>query len=104
VQPRLRLQVRPHLAVDQHHVAEVLADPGDAGNVADRVPEGAVVVELAVLDHQRDLVAAAGEPGRVRLRAGVVGVPDDVGGGEPGEDVQPGNPVDVIVEPHQPGR
>ena len=95
---------RPDLAVDEHHVAEVLADPGRAGDVARWVEERAVRVELPVLDHERDLVGAAGDPDRVRLGAGVVLVAEDVGSGEPGEDVQSRGAETVVVEPEQRGR
>ena len=42
------------------------------GDVAGRVPERPVRVELAVLDDQRDLVGPAGDPDRVGLLPGVV--------------------------------
>ena len=59
-----------------------------ARDVAGRVAERSVRVELPVLDHQRDLVRAAGDPDGVGLAAGVELVAQDVGGGEAGEDVQ----------------
>ena len=67
VHPGLDVQKRPHLAVDQHGVAEVLPDPGGARDVAPRVPERPVRVELAILHDQRDLVGPAGDPDRVGL-------------------------------------
>ena len=85
-------------------VAEVLADPGRAGDVAGRVEERPVGVELPVLDDQRDLVGPAGDPDRVGLCAGVELVAEDVGGGEPGEDIQARRPEAVVVEPQQRGR
>src|SRR6266540_6713818 len=79
VHARLDLEERPNLAVDEHRVAEVLADPGDALDVTGRVEERPVRVELAVLHDERDLVGAAGNPDRVRFVAGVELVANNVG-------------------------
>src|SRR4029450_9084650 len=103
VQARLDLEVRPDLAVDEHHVAEVLADPGRVVEVADRVEEPPVVVELPVLDDERHLVLAVGQAVRIAGPAGVELVPEDVGAGEAGEDVQARRPEAVIVEPVERG-
>jgi hypothetical protein len=43
VHARLHLEEGPHLAVDEHDVAEVLADPGGAGNVARGIEERPVL-------------------------------------------------------------
>ena len=101
VQARLDVQERPNLPVDQHHVAEVLADPGHTGDVAGRVKERPVRVELPVLDDQRDLVGPTRNPDRVRLPASVELVAEDVGGGEPGEHVQPRRAQTMVVEPQE---
>jgi hypothetical protein len=103
VHARLDVEERPHLAVDEHDVSEVLADPGGSRDAARRIQEGPVWIELAVLDDKRDLVGAAGDADRVWLCAGVVLVADDVGGSEPREHVQPGGPESVVVEPEQRG-
>jgi hypothetical protein len=103
IHPGLDLEERPDLAVDQHRVPEVLADPGGALDVARRVEERSVSVEAAVLNHQRDLVRAAGNPDRIRLGAGVVLVTEDVRSGEPREHVQPRGAEPVVVKPEQRG-
>src|SRR5262245_9245289 len=99
VQARLDLQERPYLPVDQHHVAEVLADPGHTGDGAGGVKERPVGVDLPVLDDQRDLITATWNPDWVRLLASVVPVAEDVGSGEPGKYVQPRRAQSMIVEP-----
>jgi hypothetical protein len=75
IETGLDVEMGPDLAVDQHDVAEVLADPGRARNVAGRVEEGAVVAEKPILDHQRHLECAC----RIGLAYSVVSprVPTD---------------------------
>ena len=67
VHARFDVEIWPHLAVDQHHVAEILADPDHAFDVACRVKELSVSAELAVLDHERNFVRSARNADRVRL-------------------------------------
>ena len=71
------------------------------GMVAGRVKERPVRVELPVLDDQRDLVGSTRNPDRVRLPASVELVAEDVGGGEPGEHVQPRRAQTMVVEPQE---
>jgi hypothetical protein len=102
VQPWLDVEVWPHLAVDEHHIAEVLADPGGAGDVARRVPEGAVAGEEPVLDYQWDLERPRRQAVGIVWRAGVELVAQHVRAGQPRNNVQPGRPESVVMEPLQP--
>jgi len=104
VHPWLDIEIGPDLAVDEHDIAEVLADPRRADDVAARIKKGAVGVELPVLDDQWDLVRSARNADGIRLGAGVELIADDVGRGEAGEDVEARRAEGVIVEPEQRGR
>jgi hypothetical protein len=101
VEAGLDVEERPHLPVDQHRVAEVLADPGHTGDVAHRIVEGAVVIELAVLDHERDLVRPAWEAVCIVGPTGVELVAQEVSGGEAGKDIQACGAHRMVVEPEE---
>src|SRR5262249_52549055 len=64
----LNFEVGPHLAVDQHRVAEELGDPNGrnpriwiAPIVLNGIEKGAVRAEEPILNDQRDLVSAIGK-------------------------------------------
>uniref|UniRef100_A0A0D9Y2Q3 Uncharacterized protein n=1 Tax=Oryza glumipatula TaxID=40148 RepID=A0A0D9Y2Q3_9ORYZ len=89
---------RPRLAVDGDDLAEVLRLPlrVDGWHGADGVHEdGAVDVELAVGDDEVEVVVAAGE-----VHGGLeLGLLDDVGGEEAGEEADAGEAEGVVVVP-----
>ena len=87
IHARLNIEEWPDLAVDQHNVTEVLADPGHAFDVARRVEKRPVEIELAILDNERNLVRSAGNADRIRLRTRIKFIPENVSCGEPGKNV-----------------
>jgi hypothetical protein len=97
----LDLQERPHLAVDQHRVAEELGNPHGwharirvAAIVLHRIEQRAVRVEEPVLDHQRDLERAVG-----KIEVVLDAVTEQIDARQPGEVVQPGRAQRVVVVP-----
>jgi hypothetical protein len=96
-------QFRPDLAVDQHHVPEVLADPRPVRRRwRDRVQQRPVWAELPVLHHHHQLVGAD-RAGQQRVAAGVEGVAQQVAAGQPGDHVHPRIPEVMVVIPRQGG-
>src|SRR6266542_2429205 len=101
VHARFDVEIWPHLAIDQHHVAEILADPNHAFDVARWIKEFAVCAELSVLDDERNFVRVARNSDGVGLVARVVLVAKKIGGGQSCKDVEPCRTEAVIVEPQQ---
>src|SRR5205807_2640605 len=113
---RLDIEVGPAASIDTDDIPEELRDPvrmearipGRTVNErgvgrAVRKQQLAVGVELAVLDHQLDLLRAGREPQRVVRSPGVVLVADEIEGGQPREHVDACDPKRVVVEPQRGG-
>ena len=94
-------RIWPDLAVDQHDVAEILADPSHSFDVARWVKELSVSAELAILDHERNFVRSARNADRVGFYPGVVLVAKNVGSGQSCKDVEARRAQTVIVEPEK---
>src|SRR4029453_9476488 len=104
VHARFDVKEWPHLAIYEHDVAKIFADPDRTFDVARWVKESAVRIELAILDNQRNLVRSARNADRVGLSAGVELVAEDVASSESSKHVEPSGSETVIVEPESRSR
>ena len=105
VQGLIDVQVGPDLAVDHGHIAEELRRPQPvrADGAAVGVGQGAVGVELLVLQDEGELVLADRQPERPARLARVQVVADEVAAGQAGVDVEAGDAQGVVVVPEVAG-
>jgi hypothetical protein len=82
IQSRLDVEVRPHFAIDEHRVAEILANPNDARDVAGWISERPIRVELTILNDRRYFVRSSGNANGIGLEARIKFVTKDVRRGE----------------------